>query len=206
MSRDTNGLQSGSSTELPLLTSGVVAERADARRNRLKVLAAAERLFAERGVAAVSMDDVAAAAGVGKGTLYRRFGDKGGLAIALLDEQERRLQEDLLHGSPPLGPGAPAAERIAAFVRAYAEFLDQHGDLVLMSESNSVGARFRGGSYRFWRLHLISLLRELKVDRPDVRAELILAPLGAETYRHLRETAGSTDALVELLWSATNLG
>ncbi|WP_163508261.1 TetR/AcrR family transcriptional regulator [Fodinicola acaciae] len=199
MPRDSNGPQSASSTELPLLTSAAVPERADARRNRLKVLAAAELLFAERGVAAVSMDDVAAAAGVGKGTLYRRFGDKGGLAIALLDEQERRLQEDLLQGPPPLGPGAPAAVRIAAFVRAYAEFLDQHGDLVLMSESNSVGARFRGGSYQFWRLHLVALLRELEVDRPDVRAELILAPLGAETYRQLRDTAGSTDALVDLL-------
>src|SRR6185312_10778811 len=61
--------------DLNLAASAAPIERADAARNRRKVLAAAEGLFATRGVAAVSMDDVAAAAGVGKGTLYRRFGD-----------------------------------------------------------------------------------------------------------------------------------
>ena len=53
------------------------------------------------------MDQVAAAAGVGKGTLFRRFGDKSGLAAALLDARERVLQEAVLFGPPPLGPGAP---------------------------------------------------------------------------------------------------
>src|SRR4051812_40024312 len=77
--------------DLPLLSGGVVRERADAARNRLKVLAAAERLFAAQGVGAVSMDEVATVAGVGKGTLYRRFGDKSGLAAALLDEREAEL-------------------------------------------------------------------------------------------------------------------
>ncbi|GAA1656331.1 TetR/AcrR family transcriptional regulator [Fodinicola feengrottensis] len=182
-----------------MLGSGVVVERADAARNRLKVLAAAQRLFAERGVAEVSMDDVAAAAGVGKGTLYRRFGDKGGLAIALLDEQERQLQAAILNGPPPLGPGAPADVRIKAFVSAYAEFLDEHGDLVLMSETNSLGARFRGGSYQFWRLHLTTLFHELSVDHPHVRAELLLAPLSAEFYQHLRETLPDRAALAVLL-------
>ena len=39
------------------------------------------------------MDAVAEAAGVGKGTLYRRFGDRNGLAYAILDEREREFQE-----------------------------------------------------------------------------------------------------------------
>jgi len=47
-----------------------------------------------------------AAAGVGKGTLIPRFGDRAGLAVALLDERERELQERILSGRPPLGPGA----------------------------------------------------------------------------------------------------
>src|SRR5262249_15009929 len=63
-------------------------ERADAARNRARALAAAEQLFAARGVTAVTMDDVATAAGVGKGTLYRRFKDKSGLAAALLNDRE----------------------------------------------------------------------------------------------------------------------
>ena len=56
---------------------------------------------------AVSMDDVARAACVGTGTLYRRFGDRAGLALALLDEHTRAFQDALIAGPPPLGPGAP---------------------------------------------------------------------------------------------------
>src|SRR5919202_4863082 len=94
-------------------------ERADAARNRRKILETAARLFEQRGVAAVSLDAVAAAAGVGKGTLFRRFGDKSGLAAALLDAQERTLQEAILRGPPPLGPGAEPRRRIAAFMAVY---------------------------------------------------------------------------------------
>ena len=75
--------------ELPLADGGVARERADAARNRIKILEAAERLIEERGLANVSMDDVAREACVGKGTLYRRFGDRASLALALLDEHER---------------------------------------------------------------------------------------------------------------------
>src|SRR6185437_6944321 len=74
--------------ELPVLDPGQAPpERADAARNRARILAAAAELVAQRGIEHVSMDDVAKAACVGTGTLYRRFGDRAGLALALLDEQ-----------------------------------------------------------------------------------------------------------------------
>jgi AcrR family transcriptional regulator len=91
--------------ELPVVQSEP-PERADAARNRRRILAAAEKLFAERGVSCTSMDAIAAEAGVGKGTLFRRFGDRATLALAVLDESTRALQDALLHGEPPLGPGA----------------------------------------------------------------------------------------------------
>src|SRR4051794_21084817 len=97
--------------ELELMRTPPPKERADAARNRVKVLDAAARLFAEQGVDAVSMDAIATEAGVGKGTLFRRFGDKAGLAVALLDERERVLQEAILRGPAPLGPGAAGPER-----------------------------------------------------------------------------------------------
>jgi AcrR family transcriptional regulator len=84
--------------ELPV-ADGDHRERADAQRNRLKVLAAAERLFACHGVENVSMDAIAAEAGVGKGTLFRRFGDRAGLALALLHEQTAALQEQIIRGT-----------------------------------------------------------------------------------------------------------
>src|SRR5687768_9766061 len=129
MPTDATGPQSVSASagrELPLLRTSPPRERADAARNRAAVLAAAADLFRRHGVEAVSMDAVAAAAGVGKGTLFRRFGDKAGLAVALLDERERELQEAILSGPPPLGPGAPAAERLLAFVDAYLDYLLAH--------------------------------------------------------------------------------
>ena len=62
------------------------ALRADAERNRQRILAAASELFADRGLD-VSLDDVAEAAGVGIGTVYRRFGDKDALIDALLEKR-----------------------------------------------------------------------------------------------------------------------
>jgi AcrR family transcriptional regulator len=163
---------------LELLRSPPPKERADAARNRQAVLAAAARLFAEHGVASVSMDQVAAAAGVGKGTLFRRFGDKSGLAAALLDDAERELQEAILHGPPPLGPGAPARDRLAAFADAYLSYLLAHLDLVRMSETAAPGARYRIGAYRFWHRHAAILLAG--TPDPDQAAHALLAPLAAE--------------------------
>lgn len=159
-------------------------ERADAARNRLRILAAAEDLFSSRGVSAVTMDDIAAAAGVGKGTLYRRFGDKGDLAASLLSERGRELQERMLAGEPPLGPGAPPLDRLNAFVTAYLEFQVQHLQLVLLSETSPPGARLRKGSYAFWCQHCTLLLREAGAPDAQLRAEFLLAGLSAEQVRH----------------------
>jgi AcrR family transcriptional regulator len=181
----------------------------DAARNRAAVLDAAARLFAEHGVGAVSMDAIAAAAGVGKGTLFRRFGDKSGLAVALLDERERELQKQMISGPAPLGPGEPgpaqlgaaqlgaaqlgaaeagraqlgdaggAAPRLHAFVDAYLDYLLAHLDLVRMSETAAPGARYRIGAYRFWHRHVAFLLGGRCPD-PEYAAHALLAGLGAE--------------------------
>ncbi|MFI6133284.1 TetR/AcrR family transcriptional regulator [Micromonospora sp. NPDC051141] len=142
------------------------------------MLEAAGRLFAQHGVEAVSMDQVAAAAGVGKGTLFRRFGDKSGLAAALLDARESVLQEAILHGPPPLGPGAPAEERLTAFIGAYLDYLLEHLALIRMSETSTPGARYRIGAYRFWHRHMSILLGP--TPDPEHAAHALLAALAAE--------------------------
>ncbi|MFL6139736.1 MAG: TetR/AcrR family transcriptional regulator [Frankiaceae bacterium] len=60
--------------------------RRDAQRNRERILAAARQLFAERGTDA-SLDDVAARAGVGVGTVYRRYHSKSALIEELIEER-----------------------------------------------------------------------------------------------------------------------
>ncbi len=172
-------------------------ERADAARNRRRILDAAAALFAELGVERVSLDAVAAAAGVGKGTVFRRFGDRSGLAAALLDERERELQAALLSGPPPLGPGAPPVARAAAFTRAYLDYVLDAADLVRMSETASPGARFRIGAFGFWLAHLRYLLTEAGQDHPDVLAHALLAPLAAEHLLAQLAAGISRDDLVE---------
>ena len=197
MSSDRTGPQSGSTRPGAeplhvLLATPAPRERADAARNRAAILDAADRLFREHGVNGVSMDAVAAAAGVGKGTLFRRFTDKAGLAVALLDDRERTLQQAILSGPPPLGPGAPPADRLRAFVAAYLDYALDHLDLVRMSETGSPGARYRIGAYRFWHRHVSILLAAHRAagarhpDDPDADAHTLLAPLAAE---HLRAAA-----------------
>lgn len=175
-----------------------VPRRADALRNRARVLDAAQTLFAEHGVEAVSMDDVARAAGVGKGTLYRGFGDRAGLAMALLDDRARELQEGVLGGPGPLGPGPPPVERLVAFVRHYLRFQVEQLDLVLMSESGgSPGARLTKGSYVFWHRHVAWLLAEAGAPAAGLRAEVLLGALSAEQVRHWVRVRGRPVAELE---------
>jgi AcrR family transcriptional regulator len=175
-----------SPTELPI--SGAVAhERADAARNRLRILAAAESLVAERGVSCVSMEAIAIAAGVGKGTLFRRFGDRSSLMHALLDERERSFQEAFIRGPAPLGPGAPARDRLIAFGEATLENLELNGDLLVAAESE--GARLRHTVYSVHHAHVAGLVREAapRLDA-DYAAHLLLAGLSARLVLHQRRT------------------
>ena len=119
--------------ELPV-TDQPPQERGDAARNRTLLLDAARRLIAERGPDAVTTDDIAAAAGVGKGTLFRRFGSRAGLMIVLLDDDEKTQQQALMFGPPPLGPGAPPLDRLIAYGRDRLNFVRSHHGL--LSDAN----------------------------------------------------------------------
>src|SRR3954466_15110906 len=68
--------------------------RADAARNRARLLAAAKTVFAERGLDA-TMDEVARRAGVGVGTAYRRFRNRDDLIAALFEERLDEFMEIL---------------------------------------------------------------------------------------------------------------
>jgi AcrR family transcriptional regulator len=134
--------------------------RADAARNHATILAAAERLVAAAGADAVTMDQLACAAGVGKGTLFRHFGDRCGLMRALLDERERDLQEGFIRGPAPLGPGVPARERLVAFGERMLEHIEIQGDLLVAAERGAPGDRLRHQVYAAYRSHVIALLEE----------------------------------------------
>jgi AcrR family transcriptional regulator len=93
--------------------------RADARRNREAVIAAAKRLFADQGLDA-QMPDVARAANVGVGTVYRHFPTKGDLIAALVAERFERLAQKARDGLQAEDPweGVAGLIRFAAQIQA----------------------------------------------------------------------------------------
>ena len=108
-------------------------ERADAARNRRLLLATARRMLAEDGLDTLTMDALAEQAGLGKGTVFRRFGTRAGIFAALLDDDERAFQQQVLAGPPPLGPGAAPLDRLIAYGRARTGFLIDHCDIARAS-------------------------------------------------------------------------
>ncbi|MCD0480841.1 TetR/AcrR family transcriptional regulator [Streptacidiphilus sp. ASG 303] len=173
--------------------------RADAVRNRLRLLEAAARLVAEHGPEHVTMEAVAAAAGVGKGTVFRRFGDRAGLMLALLDHAERAYQQSFLAGPPPLGPGAPPVQRLEAFGTATLRHLVVHAGLLLAAEHDP-DRRF-AAPRRVRLVHVSALLREAGAGGDqELLAEALLAFLDTALVDHLRRRGGMTFERLDAGW------
>ncbi|RSN03483.1 TetR/AcrR family transcriptional regulator [Nonomuraea sp. WAC 01424] len=149
-------------------------ERADAARNRQAILRAAEDLLRRHPPEQVSVERVAVAAGVGKGTVFHRFGSRTGLMRELMGERARELDEAVAEGPPPLGPGAPPVERLVAFLGAVAELAARNGNLVAAHEhavtTRRSEPRETNPIYVGWHRHVTALIAE---GRPDVDAEEI---------------------------------
>jgi AcrR family transcriptional regulator len=192
------------SDALPL--AGQRPERADAARNRERIIGAARKLIARKGVREITLDDVAKEAGLGRATLYRRFPDRSALMLALLDDHERELQDRILEGDPPLGPGASPGRRLMAFAEALLDLTLEHLELLLGSETTAPLARLHTGAYAVWHLHLAGLLRELRPEADaDVLADLILALYDAELQRFLADEREVSSVRTLLLDSVRRL-
>ncbi|HTU74175.1 MAG TPA: TetR/AcrR family transcriptional regulator [Trebonia sp.] len=158
-------------------------ERADAVRNRRAILAATEELLATHRPRDISIEQVALAAGVGKGTVFHRFGSRMGLMTALMIERAQALTESVTSGPPPVGSGAPDRERLLAFLDAVIEVVGRNKSLlaelafsgaaepVAADEGTADGShRDDHPVYRFWHGHISTLIA---AQRPDVDAEMI---------------------------------
>jgi AcrR family transcriptional regulator len=173
---------------LPLLEQR--SERVDAAANRKRILAAARAVFAERGADGTTMDAVACAAGVGKGTLFRRFGDRAGLCDALLNDSMAEFQDAFLSGPPPLGPGAPASVRLEAFVDELLRLTDAQLDLALAAaRATAAGAQIsvHGSLALFVRVMVAEIDSSLD---GEVVADLLLGAISAGVVYHLRRERG----------------
>jgi len=174
-------------------------ERSDAARNRRVILDRARTLFEERGVTCVTMGEIASASGVGKGTLYRRFPNKGYLCQALLDEPTRHVQEqtlEILRESE-----TPAVRKLDAFLDLLAAFTAENLDLLYGGHEPLCGAdrleRFSHPAYDWRRSTVLGLLRTA-VSEDDVEtgldleylASALLAPLEVDFYYYQHRVQG----------------
>lgn len=139
--------------------AGRPSERRDAARNRELLLAAARELISEGGAEALTMDSLAARAGVGKGTVFRRFGSRAGLMVSLLSDAEAEFQGRFMFGAPPLGPGAPPLDRLVAVGAARIRWVLEFGDLARAADESPYN-RFDVPAAVLWQRHLEMLLRE----------------------------------------------
>jgi AcrR family transcriptional regulator len=154
----------------PALTLGPShPERADAARNRRHLLATAREMLAEQGADKLTMDALAERAGLGKGTVFRRFGTRAGIFQALLDDDERDFQQQVLSGPPPLGPGAPPLDRLIAYGQARTGFLIGHREIAraALDGKEPVPA---GRESPISRMHIRYLLQELRLGAPNLDA------------------------------------
>jgi AcrR family transcriptional regulator len=175
------------------------AERSDAPRTRRVILRTAASLFEERGVTCVTMEEIARASGVGKGTLYRRFPHKGFLCQALLDEPTRHLQEQTLEILREAG--TPAVEKLDTFLDRLVAFTAENLDLLYGGNGPLCGAdrleRFSHPAYDWRRSTVLGLLRTA-VNEGDVDAGLdleylataLLAPLDVDLFYYQHRVQG----------------
>jgi AcrR family transcriptional regulator len=173
------------------ITDEAPHERGDAARNRTLLLEAARRLIADRGADAVTTDDIAAAAGVGKGTLFRRFGSRAGLMIVLLDEDEKAEQQAFMFGPPPLGPGAPALDRLLAYGRDRLQFVHTHH--ALMSDANRDPQMRFNAPMMLHHRHIRVLLEDAGTTGDlDAQATALLALLDPDYVHYQLTERGQT--------------
>ncbi|WP_307309139.1 TetR/AcrR family transcriptional regulator [Pseudarthrobacter enclensis] len=185
----------------PDMTPAAAAERSDAARNRERLLLAARDLIEEGGVAALTMDRLAERAGVGKGTVFRRFGSRAGLMLTLLDDSEAAFQARFLFGPPPLGPGAPPLDRLLAFGAERIAYVVEYGDLVLAA-GHAARGRFEVPAVALWNRHVEMLLREAGFRSPEpwLMAGSLTATLDPERLLHLIRQHGVTTERLAVSW------
>ncbi|WP_427005654.1 TetR/AcrR family transcriptional regulator [Pseudarthrobacter sp. H2] len=179
---------------------GAGTERRDAARNRELLLCAARELVEEGGAGSLTMGALAQRAGVGKGTVFRRFGSRAGLMLTLLSDAEAEFQARFMFGPPPLGPGAPPLERLIAFGVERIAWLLEFGELARAADE-SAHNRFDVPAALLCHRHLEMLLREARLTAdPWLMASALGAMLEPERLLHAVRVQGVAPEQLAETW------
>jgi len=169
-------------------TSNTNATRADAVKNRALLLATARRLFEEDGVHAVSMSQIAQAAGVGKGTLYRHFDNKTDLCYALLDTEQRELQESTFER---LRQHGDSCTDLRWFLDQVIQFVMRNDELLHGGLESRTGSPLAFPAHAWWRLTIRGLLQQLKIAGDvDYLSDVLYVMVNVETIHFQLHSRG----------------
>ena len=106
--------------------------------------------------------------------MFHRFGNRTGLMYALVEQRALALEQAVVAGPPPLGPGAPAADRLRAFLDAVVDLVTRNVGLIAAADHAAAtqrhGAHDEHPVYVFWHGHLAGLIAE---QHPDADAQLL---------------------------------
>jgi TetR/AcrR family transcriptional regulator, transcriptional repressor for nem operon len=154
--------------------------RPEARRDEL--LDAAQRLFTRDGLAQTSVADIAAEAGVAKGSVYRYFDSKEALLSALKDRFFERMMERVTEVVAAM-PDAGFAELADAAIDATTRLLFDEADLVELWDHATEGDEFARGITQLASAYEEAIrvgVEEGRIDCPDPRTTALLLTFAVE--------------------------
>lgn len=172
--------------------------RADARRNEEAVLKAAKIVFARSGVDAPTRE-IATQAGVGLGTLYRRFSTRADLVAAVF----RREIDACANAAESLTAEHGPAEALAGWLMRYTHFLETKKGLAAALHSGDPAFATLPDYFRSRFEPALSMLLDAAVRSGEIRADVapydLLRAIGNLAVASGNDGAAHTERMVRLL-------
>jgi len=169
---------------------------------RDQIVDTARRLFGERGTTEVSMDDIAAEAGVARSTVYVYFANRDVLLQACLQSMNEQLKNAI---APVVNDDATPDERLRALVLGLLERIDENPAffrlaMATQSTSSAAGSAAVGGALMMIGLDIMGLLEgavvaamEAGAFRADLDRDRAVVLIGQQIYGALSVRAGEPD-------------
>jgi AcrR family transcriptional regulator len=168
-------------------------ERKDAAEHRRIILEKAHSLFTEHGVDGVSMHQIAKSAGIGQGTLYRRYAHKGELCLDLMQENSLHLYDNIKKYVEN-NKVQPIKERLAAVLQFCLDFVDKYSNWLASIQAPTCEGRqsliYQSPLYKSLHSVICGLLEETSSKDPVIATDMILASMTPEIFLFMQQDRG----------------